>query len=122
MNEKTLTADQIRQLATFAASVRPSWHPRATANALWPLRAEPLPYVTALLGAALADPDCETPAAIAWPNRPWAQTASRVATPQQAAPDPWAARAAQLRRERAHEAAHRATPDQIRAIREGAHA
>ena len=117
-----LTPDLARNFGEWAALRRPAWHPQAVANALWPLRDQPLAFVDALLTFAVHDPECETPAAIGWRDRAWWQRAATATTPERAAADPWAKRAARLRRERAAELAHRATPDQIRAIREGAHA
>ena len=117
-----LTPDLARNFGEWAALRRPAWHPQAVANALWPLRDQPLAFVDALLAFAVHDPECETPAAIGWRDRAWWQRAETATRPERAAADPWAKRAARLRRERAAELAHRATPDQIRAIREGAHA
>ena len=115
-----LTPDLARNFGEWAALRRPTWHPQAVANALWPLRDQPLAFVDALLAFAVHDPGCETPAAIGWRDRTWWQRAETAPRPEQAAADPWAKRAAQLRRDRATERAHRATPDQIRAIRQGA--
>ena len=115
-----LTPDLARNFGEWAALRRPAWHPQAVANALWPLRGQPLAFVDALLALAIHDPECETPAAIGWRDRAWWQHAEAVTRPERAAADPWAKRAAQLRRERATELAHRATPDQIRTIRQGA--
>ena len=113
-----LTPDLARNFGEWAALRRPAWHPQAVANALWPLRDQPLAFVDALLAFAVHDPECETPAAIGWRDRTWWQRAATATTPERAAVDPWAERAAQLRRDRATELAHRATPDQIRTIRE----
>ena len=113
-----LTPDLARDFGEWAALRRPTWHPQAVANALWPLRDQPLAFVDALLAFAVHDPECETPAAIGWRDRTWWQRAETATRPEQAAADPWAKRAAQLRRDRAAELAHRATPDQIRTIRE----
>ena len=115
-----LTPDLARNFGEWAALRRPAWHPQAVANALWPLRDQPLAFVDALLTFAVHDPECETPAAIGWRDRGWWQRAETATTPERAAVDPWAKRAAQLRRDRAIELAHRATPDQIRTIRQGA--
>lgn len=106
-----LTPDLARNFGEWAALRRPAWHPQAVANALWPLRDQPLAFVDALLAFAVHDPECETPAAIGWRDRTWWQRAATATTPE---------RAAQLRRERATELANRATPDQIRTIRQGA--
>ena len=115
-----LTPDIARNFGEWAALRRPAWHPQAVANALWPLRDQPLAFVDALLAFAVHDPGCETPAAIGWRDRAWWQRAETATRPEQAAADPWIERAAQLRRERATELANRATPDQIRTIRQGA--
>lgn len=115
-----LTPDLARNFGEWAALRRPAWHPQAVANALWPLRDQPLAFVDALLALAVHDPECETPAAIGWRDRAWWQHAETATRPERAAADPWAKRAAQLRRDRATELARRATPDQIRTIRQGA--
>lgn len=113
-----LTPDLARNFGEWAALRRPAWHPQAVANALWPLRDQPLAFVDALLAFAVHDPGCETPAAIGWRDRAWWQRAETATRPERAAADPWIERAAQLRRDRATELANRATPDQIRTIRE----
>lgn len=114
-----LTPDLARNFGEWAALRRTAWHPRAVANALWPLRDQPLAFVDALLAFAVHDPECETPAAIGWRDRAWWQRAETATRPDRAAADPWIERTARLRRERATELAHRATPDQIRTIRQG---
>ena len=113
-----LTPDLARNFGEWAALRRPAWHPQAVANALWPLRDQPLAFVDALLAFAVHNPGCETPAAIGWRDRAWWQRAETATRPERAAADPWIERAAQLRRDRATELANRATPDQIRTIRE----
>ena len=115
-----LTPDLARNFGEWAALRRPAWHPQAVANALWPLRDQPLAFVDALLAFAVHDPECETPAAIGWRDRTWWQRAATATTPERAATATTPERAAQLRRERATELANRATPDQIRTIRQGA--
>ena len=115
-----LTPDLARNFGEWAALRRPAWHPQAVANALWPLRDQPLAFVDALLAFAVHDPECETPAAIGGRDRTWWQRAATATTPERAATATTPERAAQLRRERATELANRATPDQIRTIRQGA--
>ena len=117
MTKPALTTDQIRALATWVCTLRDWQHP-AVCRALWPLRHEPPALLASAATRAALDPEIHTPEGIGWRYRPhWRPDPAAV---QQAADDAWAKRAAQLRRERATELAHRATPDQIRTIRQGA--
>ena len=111
-----LTTDQIRALATWVCTLRDWQHP-AVCRALWPLRHEPPALLASAATRAALDPEIRTPEGIGWRDRPhWRPDPAAV---QQAADGAWAKRAAQLRRDRATELAHRATPDQIRTIRQG---
>lgn len=116
MNSENVSVEQIRALATWICSLR-GWQRSAVCRALWPLRHEPPALLASAATRAALDPEIRTPEGIGWRDRPhWRPD---PAAAQQAADDAWAKRAAQLRRERATELAHRATPDQIRTIRQG---
>jgi hypothetical protein len=113
--KSALTTDQIRALATWVCTLRDWQHP-AVCRALWQLRHEPPALLASAATRAALDPGIRTPEGIGWRDRPhWRPD---PAAAQQAADDAWAERAAQLRRNRAAELANRATPDQIRTIRE----
>ncbi|WP_040281373.1 hypothetical protein, partial [Tessaracoccus massiliensis] len=68
-----MTADQAKKLAALVATVRPGWALNAITNALWDVRTRPLHKVAAAALRAAANPDCHTPAGIAFTDRPWWQ-------------------------------------------------
>ena len=66
----SMTADQAKTLAKLVNSVRPGWAVSAIASALWHVRDRPLHRVAAAALRCANDPDMQTPAAIAWVDRP----------------------------------------------------
>ena len=115
-----LDADSARALARVVIQIRPDWTTTGVANTLWQLRDQPADLVATAAILAATDPDIDTPAGIAWTDRPhWAKAAAATTSDDQARDDADTRCHQQLARQLAHELAHRATPDQIRAIRQG---
>ena len=116
-----LDADSARALARVVIQIRPDWTTTGVANTLWGLRDQPADLVAVAAVLAATDPDIDTPAGIAWTDRPhWAKATAATRGETQARDDADTRRHQQLARQLAHDLATKATPEAIRAIRQGA--
>lgn len=116
-----LDADSARALARVVIQIRPDWTTTGVANTLWQLRDQPADLVATAAILAAADPDIDTPAGIAWADRPhWAKAAAATRGETRARDDADTRRHQQLTRQLAHDLATKASPAAIRAIRQGA--
>lgn len=121
-SDPKLTPKAARLMGELCEELRPGWNRVATANELAKLRQQDGLTVLVATLLAVADPDIATPAGIGFTARPHWQKAQQAVTPETLADDRARQRHRQLRQQAARERANRATPSQIRRIREGAHA